>query len=83
MTLGNLLSNISVTEGLTQEQLKAEFLERIRDHREENLLKACYKAACCGRNYIILGKNVLPPQCLEKEGFILQRCEIGTRYYFE
>ena len=82
MKLGNLLANIADTEGTTREQLKTEFLQKIEGHTEEKLLRACYEAACNGRKYIGFGRNVLPPESLENEGFELEPTACGFNYCF-
>lgn len=82
MKLGTLLAKIAETEDETREQLKVEFLERIRNHREEKLLMECYSSACAGRKYISFGRNAVPPEELKKEGFTLKASKTGFNYHF-
>lgn len=83
MKLGNLLVNIAETEGLTREQWKTEFVERVKGHEEEKLLMECYASACAGRKYLSFGRNILPPESLKDEGFILRATTCGFEYCFE
>lgn len=83
MKLGTLLANIAETEGNTREQLKAEALEKIKGHKEETLLMKCYDSACAGRKYISFGRNVLPPESLNEEGFELRDNGCSFDYCFE
>lgn len=84
MTLGTLLCKIA--NGNTEknrEQLKDEFLERIKGHNEEILLKECYSAACNGCTFIIFVENCLPPIILKQEGFWLKEGRNGFEYHFD
>lgn len=84
MTLGKHLARIAETEGTEREILKEDFLKRIEGHKEENLLRACYTAACFARlTYICFNKEILPPpQELETEGFTLKANSCGYKYCF-
>ena len=83
MKLGTILVNIAETEGPTREQWKTEFVERVKGHKEEKLLMECYTSACAGRKYLGFGRNVLPPECLAEEGFVLRSVNGFYEYHFE
>lgn len=83
MSLGTLLATIAENQGITREQLKAEFLEKVKDHQEEKLLMECLRAACHGDKSIRWREKILPPETLMTEGFYLVSDRTGYRYHFE
>lgn len=82
MKLGNHLMMIAEATGEQKEELKEQFLEKIQDHREEKLLRECLVAACAGHKYISFGRNILPPEELKNEGFVLKPASCGYNYCF-
>jgi len=82
MTLSTHLYNIAQTEGVTREQLIAEFNERIEGHIEEKILRKCLTQAKLGNIFIDFGRNILPPKVLLEEGFYLQLDGSDFNLYF-
>lgn len=80
MTLAEILVKIAETKDLDQQAWKTLFQSKMNNHPEKKLLNEAYEAACCGKRHMTFGRNCVPPQSLQGEGFVLRNNGCGFDY---
>ena len=59
------------------------FNEAIENHPEHKLLVACLERAQNGSSFISFGRNICPPETLNREGFHLELDGFGFKYCWD